>query len=495
MKSTERFEILETIQDGMVATSYKARDLVLDRTVLLKVLHPRKVSDQDMVQRFRREAMLQARLKHPNIVTVYDFGTEEDMYIASEFVEGTTLEAMLEKEGRLSVERLGPLVLQVAQALQYAHGHGVVHRDLKPANIMVGPQGEAKLTDFGLAFARDFGQITQEGSVVGTPSYMSPEQTRGKRTDARTDLFSLGVVIYEALTGANPFAADTFADAMSLVLNREPKPLLKLAPEVTPELDGLVRKMLAKDPELRPRTMDDVVRFFSSQPGAAVTPRRSRLLMPAAAIMLLGAVVTVALIMSWARRRPVVTGAPQALAVPESSARMSAATPDTVSSRKQPGSVPAIESRQSPIANPANAGPCRVKLTVLPWAQVLIDNHSVGMTPLPERLVLARGPHTIELKHPSFPAFTRNVALDDSVCALSFDLNHEFAFADIRVAPWAAIAVDGQPVDTTPLDRPIAMTLGEHVITLSHPDLGTRVERIRTDSARVYRFDFSMVRK
>jgi hypothetical protein len=383
----------------------------------------------------------------------------------------------------------------VAQALQYAHGHGVVHRDLKPANIMVSPRGEAKLTDFGLAFARDLGQITQEGSVVGTPSYMSPEQTRGKRTDARTDLFSLGVVIYQALTGANPFAADTFADAMTLVLNREPKPLRELVPDVTPELDGLVRKMLAKDPGLRPRTMDDIVRFFSSQPGAAaVTPKRSRLLMPAAAIVLLGAVVAVALIVSSARRRPVATGTTQALVAPESSERLNAAAPDTVSNRKRPSAASdsAVGNRQSEIGNRVDAGPCRVKITVLPWAQVLIDNHSVGMTPLPARMVLTRGPHTIELKHPSFPALTKNVVLEDSACALSFDLNREFAFADIRVTPWAAVTVDGQPVDTTPLARPIAMTLGEHVITLTHPDLGTRVERIRTDSARVYRFDFNM---
>jgi hypothetical protein len=126
---------------------------------------------------------------------------------------------------------------------------------------------------------------------------------------------------------------------------------------------------------------------------------------------------------------------------------------------------------------------------------VFVDGRSVGMTPLAERLSLPRGPHTIELKHPGFPAFLRNVVLDDSACDLHFDLNREFAFLDIRVSPWAAVAIDGQPVDTTPLERPIALSLGEHVLTLSHPELGERKERIRTDSARVYRFNYDLTRQ
>ena len=489
MRRDERFEVQRTIQDGMVATSYKARDRVLDRTVLLKVLHPRRASDQDMVERFRREAMLQARLKHPNIVTVYDFGTDEDMFIASEFIDGDTLDSILRQEGRLSVERLVPLMLQVARALEYAHGHGVVHRDLKPANIMVDRHGEVKLTDFGLAFARDLGQLTQEGSVVGTPSYMSPEQARGRKTDSRTDLFSLGIVIYQALSGTNPFAADSFADAMSLVLNRTPEPLSRLVPGLPPEIDALVTRLLAKDPTQRPDSIADIIAVFSGR--AAPGRRRSslRIIGPAVAVALV-VLVAVGLMRRAPPHQPVAVVLPDSTvaAAPESSSAPESPKPGPRS--PVPGSQPRASSPRPP-----ETGPCRTRITVLPWAQVLVDGRSIGMTPLAERLVLARGPHTIELRHPNYPVFTRNVVLDDSACDLKFDLNRMFAFLDVRVSPWAAVAVDGQPVDTTPLERPVALTLGEHIITLSHPELGTRQERILTDSAKTYRLNVDLTQR
>ncbi|MBN2465324.1 serine/threonine protein kinase, partial [candidate division WOR-3 bacterium] len=264
MKRTDRYQIVETIQEGMAAVTYKAHDRVLDRTVLLKVLHTRLAADVDLVQRFRREALLQARLKHPGVVTVYDFGTEDDFYIASEFVEGRTLDKLLAEKGRLRVDELAPILQAVARALAYAHAQGVIHRDLKPANIMIADSGDVKLTDFGLACARDFGELTQEGCVIGTPSYMSPEQARGLKVGPATDIFALGVVVYQALSGVNPFAAPSYAEALSLVLNHRPRPLSEVVAGLPPGLGEFVGRMIAKSAAERPGSAEELTGLLSA---------------------------------------------------------------------------------------------------------------------------------------------------------------------------------------------------------------------------------------
>jgi serine/threonine-protein kinase len=523
MTREERYEILESIQDGAYATSYKARDKVLDRMVLLKVLHPRQAFDSDLVQRFRREAMLQARLQHPHIVTIYDFGAEDDFYIASEFVEGVTLEQRLKEQGRMTMDELRPIIQRVTQALSYAHEQGVVHRDLKPANIMIATGGEAKLTDFGLAYARDYSPLTMEGCVVGTPAYMSPEQSRGRRTDARTDVFSLGVVIYQALSGTNPFQSESYADSLNLILNRDPDSLSRLVPDLPAPVCRLVAQMLVKDPEQRPSDLAAVSRVLESGPEIAVVPRRR---WPRVAVTIAaGALVLLALVLVTVFRRAAApssepaaaqdsgtVGRPVAQSVlPDSRVAPGLATPDSVKPKTAPTAVvPAgkdLSVRPDSTREPstprvvelpvASTEPrhTRLKITVSPWAEVLIDGRSFGVTPLGERLELTQGSHELMLKNPNYPILTRKLALEDTAALLSYDLDHEFAEADIRVQPWALVTIDGQFIDTTPMKRPVALALGPHRITLSHPELGTRTEDVRTDSARLYRFAFNLTQK
>lgn len=493
---TERYEILETVQEGQFATSYRAKDRVLDRLVLLKVLSPRTATDHDLVQRFRREALLQARLKHPNIVTVYDFGAEDDFYIASEYIEGRALDRLLKEKGRLSLAELAPIASAVARALEYAHERGVVHRDLKPANIMIAHSGEAKLTDFGLAFCRDMGQLTQEGCVIGTPAYMSPEQSRGRRTDARTDIFSLGVVIYEALSGTNPFSADSIADSMSLVLNKEPEPLSELAPEVPDEVSGLVSRMLAKEPDSRPHDLGEVRRVFSTVvSGTDVSRQRMTRQVLVPSLVLVAAAAAAAALLDL-RHKPQSLGAYRgpgavSIAVPDSSST----APESTKPQSPAGEGrPAATDSQRP-APPARAPAfCRTRISVSPWAEVSINGRSFGVTPFAEPLLLPLGRHVIELKNPYYPVLSKTVDISDSACTLSFDLNREFALLDIRVQPWAVVSIDGEPVDTTPLDRPVPVTLGRHSITLFHPELGTVEKGITADTAGRYRLVYDLTR-
>ena len=514
MNRTDRYEVLETIQEGMVAITYKANDRVLGRPVLLKVLHPRLATDSDLVQRFRREALLQARLKHPGIVTVYDYGTEDDFYIASEFIEGRTLESLLKEKGRLTLTELTPIVKAVVSALAYAHGHGVVHRDLKPANIMISDTGEVKLADFGLACARDFGDLTQEGCVIGTPSYMSPEQARGLKVDAATDVFALGIIIYQALSGTNPFAAANYADALSLVLNREPAPLSDVAAGVPAGLSEFVGRMLAKRAADRPSSTDDVVRLLAAPDGQSPTPglkpqassigRRSLGLWLAACSLLVAA-VAVPIALTQARHE---SGRIRGIQDPgiqmadTLQSRISGVVSDTgILESSTPrllsheSSNPRPLSRESSTPGPLSPTECRLRITVSPWADVTIDGHSLGTTPLATEPVVTPGRHVITLRNPYYPEITRTVELNQPACTLALNLDHEVAELDIRVTPWAVVAVDGRVVDTTPMDKPVPVVLGSHEITLTHPELGIRREVIRTDSARVYRVAYSMNEK
>ncbi len=487
MKRAERYEIVETIQEGMAAVTYKAKDRVLDRLVLLKVLHPRLAADADLVQRFRREALLQARLKHPGIVTVYDSGTGDDFYIASEFIAGQTLEKPLAGKGRLTVAELSPILLAVVRALAYAHAQGVIHRDLKPANILISDAGEVKLADFGLACARDFGDLTQEGCVIGTPSYMSPEQSRGLKVDAATDVFALGVVIYQALSGVNPFAASSYADALSLVLNHRPRPLSELATGLPPGLSEFVGRMLAKNAADRPGSADELVRLLSVPALPARTPRRRRL----AHAVILGPAIVAAVVVTLVLTRTRRAVAP----TPPTPADTIARAADTALPEATPVSLP-VATESAPVSTRAAApAECRLRITVKPWADVAIDGRALGTTPLAAEPVVSVGRHVVMLRNPYYPEVSRTVVLSNPACTLAFDLDREVAQVEIRVTPWAAVAIDGRTVDTTPMDRPVAVTLGRHEITLTHPELGTRHESIYTDSARVYRFTYDLTSK
>ena len=242
---------------------YRAKDHKLGREVALKVLPDMVGRDPARVARFEREARAAAALSHPNICAIHEISEHDGQpFIVMELIKGQTLEARLSNEGPLECDEVLELSTQLADALDVAHGAGIVHRDIKPANIFIADRGQAKILDFGLAktdqlsekealtAAHDAG-LTGHGAVLGTVAYMSPEQALGKQLDARTDLFSLGLVIYESLTGKPAFAGDTSAAIFDQILNRPPTSPAQLNPKISPELEGVVNKLLEKDVGLR----------------------------------------------------------------------------------------------------------------------------------------------------------------------------------------------------------------------------------------------------
>ncbi len=228
---------------------YKAKDPLIDRIVAIKTISLNLAMDEkdEYESRFYQEAKAAGRLSHPNIVTVYDVGKSGDVaYIAMEFLEGRELRDILNDGDRLPVDQVLDIVVQVALGLAYAHEYGIVHRDVKPSNIMVVRDGHAKITDFGIARMSSASIRTQTGMVMGSPKYMSPEQVMGKPTDQRSDIFSLGVMLYEMLTGQTPFVGENISTIMYQTLNAVPPPPNTLNPEVPGMLNFIVAKALAK---------------------------------------------------------------------------------------------------------------------------------------------------------------------------------------------------------------------------------------------------------
>jgi serine/threonine-protein kinase len=253
-----RYELEELVGSGGMSNVFRAHDRLLERTVALKILHEQYTRDEDYVERFRREARAVAQLTHPNIVTVIDRGEQDGrQFIVFEFVEGQNLKE-LSAQGPLDPHEAIRLTLQVAHALSFAHARGLVHRDVKPQNVLLNEDGQAKVTDFGIARSLDVHGVTQTGTVLGTSDYIAPEQARGQKVDPKTDIYSLGAVLYELLTGEVPFSGDNFV-AVAMRHVSEPAPsVLEHRPDCPLRLDLAIQRAMAKDPADRFASMDEL---------------------------------------------------------------------------------------------------------------------------------------------------------------------------------------------------------------------------------------------
>jgi serine/threonine-protein kinase len=465
-----RYEIIEELGRGSMGVVYKARDPLLDRTLALKTvaLDLSAEEAQAFEQRFYREAKSAGRLSHPNIVTIHDVGKSDSIaYIAMEFLQGRSLREILDSGVVLPVEKIVDIAAQVADGLAFAHASGVVHRDIKPPNIMVLDSGAVKITDFGIALLPT-GSRTLTGTVFGSPKYMSPEQVVGRPVDGRADIFSLGAVLYEMLTGFAPFFGGDLEAILYRVINEMPAAPTSRNRSLPAAFDGIVAKALAKHPDDRygdaRAFAADLRGFRELRPPAAPLPAQRTLerrairrrkgelpprpsavpapgpadAKPAAAtrrglgVALLASVPIAALFFAgaatWVRlvsngvasaeprvaaravQAPTSAPTPVSAAMPETEPRIRTVAEPGARATGAPTTTGTSTARTQPVRSTAKPS-ARLLLAVSPWGEVYVDGRKRGVSPPLAEIRLAPGRHRVEIRNSAFPAYAETVNL------------------------------------------------------------------------------------
>ncbi len=445
----ENYRVEAELGRGGMSTVYKAVQVSLERTVAIKEIHPNFATSPELIARFEREARAIAQLSHPCIVQIYDYTHDGSAhFMVMEYIEGVDLKAAIERRGRLSAEQVLAIAVRVSAALAYAHAAGIIHRDIKPSNILLTREGQVKVVDFGIARMEEGEELTRTGAFVGTPAYMSPEQILGERLDGRTDIFSLGVVLYEALTGHKPFAEDAQASVQARILKSDPPRPSRRAPGISRQVERIVMRCLEKQRDRRfgsmselnlavratlprgerqrPRALIQLAAKLQEAPGkgglrgglsettaGATTVTGKRALSAAAALFVIAGLGGFAYWLTRgpsapareAKTRPPVRAersrtppppAPvlPAFAVPPGAAGASGAAMEPPA--KAPSAAPGAASESS-------AAPGFLKLVVRPWAEVRVDGRLHDITPFEAPIALSPGEHTIELVHETLP--------------------------------------------------------------------------------------------
>ncbi len=495
------FTILETIRDGHLTRVLKAEQPSLKRTVLIKTLHKHLVTDTNLVKRFEREARSCAMIRSEHIVQVYDLiELDGAPAIVMEYVEGKSLQELL-LEGFQTEQFARMVAASVLTALSVAHRAGVVHRDIKPANIMMDRHGIVKVADFGLASIGVETTLTLEGTVLGTPAYMSPEQVSGGVVDGRSDLFSVGVTLIELVTGEKLFQGESYAECLNKVLNFKIESLDRFTGTLSVSLLAFVRRLMMPRKEDRFASASDALKELTGKE-SGLPERFSKRSVKFRAVSAAGIIAIIVLIMTsilyfWPMGKgsggDAGSGQPTATAV-DSTKRdtLSIAASSGIPGRSDASrdsqrikrvQIPAGKTIYDPQtaadqhmrsenASSEKPGPDSgyVQISCTPWAKVFLGNEYIGTTPIAGSLKVKAGVHTFTFNNPSFLSLVRSVRIRAGTQTLvEANFLDQVGYLLVVSQPWAEIYVDDQYRETTPLGQPLMVTSGNRKIRLHNP--------------------------
>jgi serine/threonine-protein kinase len=402
-KKISNYKIIKQLGQGGMATVYLGIQKSLEREVAIKELMSSLIHDQEMVERFKREAKASASLTHEGIVNVYDFWKDQkSLYLVMEYLAGKNLEEILESIGPLPIPAAVMIVARVAEALHYSHQRGIIHRDVKPSNIFVTRRGEVKLTDFGIAYTPQAPTLTQRGMTIGTPAYMSPEQIKGERPDERSDIFSLGMVLYELLTGTRPFLADDDEGVITKILEKRPRWPKMINGDISWRLQWIVLRCIRKNPRRRYQSMEDL-KIALEKLLPKTSQRRDRVLSEFFRMVFADDQKTpkkpfiLFRKWKWAVAGLVVLAILAAYGHPRGRRLMN---PETWLPR-----IPE-ETRHY---EPRDYG--RLRIVVYPWAKIHVDGKYVVTSPTVDPIALIPGKHRLRFTHSTFGSKTMEIHL------------------------------------------------------------------------------------
>lgn len=490
------YTILEQLSQGAISTVFLARQDALERLVLIKNLNSQWQQEGDLRERFRREAIICARMRHPNIVDIIDVSTRPDqLYLIQEYIKGTDLEKLIRAGHPLPLPVILFISKSIFKGLAYAHGSGIIHRDIKPSNIMAGINGQVKIADFGLARVDDLPGITVHGEVVGTPAYMSPEQARVSKLSQQTDIFSLGATLYQLAANIVPFQGESIVESIQKVIRFHPEGLQKVRSDIPKWYADLVDQMLSKTAAERPQKLAEILKIRQIADIPAEPPpgfidivnnlqgndRTARQTPPAIRItsaepagksrgtimlMVLLAAIFAGIVFAWQYNQ-----------TPASAAASPAQIVDSISIADNENTL-AADDRSGPDTLQADAGN---QTTVNPVDQQRMSN-------TPQKSATAGGNREqlpVNAPPPETPAGSSSQQPDNRVAADTLPVQAPTAFLQVACKPWAEIFIDGRYIDTTPLKKPLQLPPGQHILELRHPQFPSRRESVNLQAGRL----------
>jgi len=490
-----QFTIEEKIQEGVFTSVYRAFDPVLQRRVLLKVLHKHHAADPDLRQRFLREAQACAALRSEYIVQVYALSEYENCpAIVMEFVEGVSLKHCIANESTRTLTYVNKVALHALRGLVAAHERGIIHRDIKPGNILVANDGTFKISDFGLASLAFVPSITAQGMVLGTPAYMSPEQIRHEEIDQRTDLFSLGVTLIEVLTGERIFEGSSYADCVKKILSFHVEMVDRFTEQSSAEFIVFLKLLMAPQQQDRFASSKSALDAFEKRDPTISYHDSRRKPLPKKLLfsVFVGSVLVIVVLgIVLTNRISDSVHVPSTIAQStRDSNAVSIASDSTVKPQRdtslrrieapiqkvQPSSLKALVVNS---VNPSVKDSGTVLFASTPWAKVYVDNVLIGETPFSKPLTIAAGTHSILFVHPSFDAIMQTITVfpmrESTVAGNFFD---HVGYINCLATPWAEVYINDQYKDTTPIEKPIMLTPGKYQVRFKNPSFQDIVREV-----------------
>ncbi len=513
----DKFEILSCLKKDSQTGVYLANHIFLGKKILLKTLNTEGLSDSTILERFKREAKILAQLEHPNLIKVLDFGTHNNFfYISFEYFESKNLREII-SSNNLSQEEKKFLLIQLLQALNTAHYNQIIHRDIKPENILVNSNNELKIADFGLALIINDNNLTNNSTIVGTPSYMAPEQIRGEKTQ-QTDLFSTGLVAYELFTGRNPVLGSAMGETINNILNFNFENCSSTLNFLPDDLKLAIKSMLQNDLRRRAKSANEILKILGVEENRNTTQTNSFNISPQKhnykkAIIMSFIVIIAGLlglmirnVWSYANKeKPEQTvvlndklPVKNDVAIQKNNS-ISVKKPEAEVSKEKQSSVslPAQKTSIKRVISTTENLPGKVFIDSYPWSVVYIDNKKIDNTPINE-FTLSPGEHNLELLHPDYPAYTQKIFVTSGKKdSIYVNMNNLFGFLKCSIYPWGKIYIDGKYIGITPLVNSIVLKPGKYNLTVENENFSpvSKVVTISPKNTIDYKLNFEELNK